>query len=142
MKVFDLMSEHIVTVGAAEPVTAAARLLKQHNIGAIPVCDDGGRLRGIITDRDITVRCTASGASADKMKVSDAMTRGVLTVDANAYIGDAARLMADAQVRRLPVCRDGRLVGMLSLADIARCTDCDTEAAAALSEISSNIRRT
>lgn len=141
MKVFDLMSEHIVTVGAAEPVTAAARLLKQYNIGSIPVCDDSGRLRGIVTDRDITVRCTAIGAAADRMKVSEVMTRGVLTVDHNAYIGDAARLMADAQVRRLPVCRDGRLVGMLSLADIARCTDCDTEAAAALSEISSNIRR-
>ena len=63
MKVFDIMSDHIVTVGQSEPVTAAARLLKQYNIGAVPVCDDRGNLRGMITDRDITVRCVATGLS-------------------------------------------------------------------------------
>ena len=59
MKVFDIMSEHIVTVGLGEPVAAAARLLKQYNIGAVPVCDERGNLRGMITDRDIAVRQTA-----------------------------------------------------------------------------------
>lgn len=142
MKVFDIMSEHIVTVGVSEPVTAAARLLKQHNIGAVPVCDDSGRLRGMITDRDIALRCVAAGISPDKTRVGDIMTRGVITVAENAYVGEAARLMADAQIRRLPVLRNGELVGMLSLADLARSTDCDTEAAAALSEISSNMKRT
>lgn len=141
MKVFDLMSDRVITVGLNEPVSAAARLLRQHNIGAVPVTDDKGKLKGIITDRDIAIRCAAGGFSPDSMKVSDAMTRGVLTIPDNAYIGDAARLMADAQIRRLPVSRDGQLVGMLSLADIARNTDCDTEAAAALCEISRNIRR-
>lgn len=142
MKVYDLMSEHIVTVGTAETVTAAARLLKQYNVGSLPVCDDTGRLRGIVTDRDIAIRSTATGASPEQMKVGDIMTRGLVTISENAHVGEAARLMADAQIRRLPVCRDGKLVGMLSLGDIARSTDCDTEAAAALSEISSNIRRT
>lgn len=142
MRVFDIMSEHIVTVGVSEPVSAAARLLKKHNIGAVPVCDDSGRLRGMITDRDITLRCVASGKSADETRVGDIMTRGVITVADNAYVGEAARLMADAQIRRLPVIKGGELVGMLSLADLARNTDCDTEAAAALTEISSNIRRT
>ena len=141
MKVYDIMSEHTVTVGVSEPVSAAARLLKKHNIGAVPVCDDKGRLRGIITDRDIAVRCVASGVSADEARVGDIMTRGVITVQDNAYVGEAARLMADAQIRRLPVLHDGKLIGMLSLADLARNTDCDTEAAAALTEISSNIRR-
>ena len=103
MKVFDIMSEHIVTVGLSEPVTAAARLLKQHNIGAVPVCDDRGQLRGMITDRDIAVRCVATGVSPDEAKVGDIMTRGVITVNDTAYVGEAARLMADAQVRRLPV---------------------------------------
>ena len=141
MKVYDLMSEHVVSVGAAETVTAAARLLRQYNIGSLPVCDDTGRLRGIITDRDIAVRSTATGASPDSMKVAEVMTRGLVTIGENAHVGEAARLMADARIRRLPVCRDGKLVGMLSLGDLARSTDCDTEAAAALSEISSNIRR-
>ena len=141
MKVYDIMSEHTVTVGVSEPVSAAARLLKKHNIGAVPVCDDTGRLRGMITDRDITLRCVAAGKAADATRVGDIMTRGVITVADNAYVGEAARLMADAQIRRLPVVKGGELVGMLSLADLARSTDCDTEAAAALSEISSNIRR-
>ena len=137
MKVFDIMSDHIITVGQSEPVSAAARLLKQYNIGAVPVCDDRGNLRGMITDRDIAVRCVATGLS----KIGDVMTRGAVTINDNAHVGEAARLMADAQVRRLPVCHDGRLVGMLSLADLARNTDCDTEAAEALCEISKNIRR-
>ena len=141
MKVFDIMSDHIVTVGLREPVSAAARLLKQYNIGAGPVCDDRGSLRGMITDRDIAVRCVANGLSASETKTGDIMTRGVITVNDNAHIGEAARLMADAQVRRLPVCHNGLLVGMLSLADLARNTDCDTEAAEALCEISKNIRR-
>ena len=100
MKVFDIMSEHIVTVGLGEPVAAAARLLKQYNIGAVPVCDERGNLRGMITDRDIAVRCAANGLSPMETKTGDVMTRGVITINDNAYIGDAARLMADAQIRR------------------------------------------
>lgn len=141
MKVFDIMSDHVVTVGLSEPVAAAARLLKKYNIGAVPVCDDRGNLRGMITDRDIAVRCVANGLSAAETKTGDIMTRGVISINDNAHIGEAARLMADAQIRRLPVCRDRQLVGMLSLADLARNTDCDTEAAEALCKISKNIRK-
>ncbi|MDO4816285.1 MAG: CBS domain-containing protein [Bacillota bacterium] len=142
MKVFDLMSDSIITVGASEPVTAAARLMQKYNIGAVPVCDDKGHLRGMITDRDIVIRCIALGKSAKDTVISETMTRGAITIDDRAHISEAARLMADAQVRRLPVCRDGLLVGMISLADLARNSDCDTEAAEALCEISKNIRRT
>lgn len=141
MKVFDIMSDHVVTVGLSEPVAAAAKLLKKYNIGAVPVCDDRGNLRGMITDRDIAVRCVANGLSAAETKTGDIMTRGVISISDNAHIGEAAHLMADAQIRRLPVCRDRQLVGMLSLADLARNTDCDTEAAEALCEISKNIRK-
>ena len=140
MKVFDLMSDSAIFVGANEPVVAAARLLKKYNIGALPVCDDKGKLKGMVTDRDIAIRCVASDLSPDSVKVSDVMTRGAITIDENAYVGDAARIMAEAQIRRLPVCRDGALVGMLSLGDLARNIDCDTEAAEALCEISKNIR--
>lgn len=140
MKVFDLMSESVVSVGANEPVVAAARLLKKYNIGALPVCDDDGKLKGVVTDRDIAVRCVAGGLVPTKATVSDIMTRGAVTIEENAYIGDAARIMAQAQIRRLPVTKDGTLVGMLSLADLARNTECDSEAAEALCEISKNIR--
>jgi CBS domain-containing protein len=141
MKVCDLMSDHVVSVGMGEPVSAAARLLRQQNVGSLPVCDDAGRLVGIVTDRDIVLRCVAVCGSAEDMTVSDVMTHSVVTASPFDSAGDAARRMADAQVRRLPVCKDGELVGMLALGDLARDSDCDMEAADALTEISGNIRR-
>lgn len=139
MKVSDIMSGRVVTICQDEPVIAAARLLKRMNLGALPVTDRAGRLRGMLTDRDIVLRCVASGADAHEVRVGDIMTRGVVTAGPDTEVGEAARSMGGGQVRRLPVVEGGKLVGMLSLADMAR--KCDMEAAAALAEISTNIRR-
>lgn len=139
MKVSDIMSGRVVTIGQKEPVIAAARLLKRMNLGALPVTDDSGRLRGILTDRDIVLRCVASGSDPRTLEVREIMSRGVVTAAPGTEISEAARLMRGDQVRRLPVVEGGKLVGMLSLADMAR--RCDMEAAAALADISSNIRR-
>ncbi len=139
MKVSDIMSSRVVTVDRNEPVIAAARLLKRMNLGALPVTDRSGRLVGMITDRDIAVRCVASGSDARELRVDDIMSRGVYTAAAGEEIGAAARTMSRAQVRRLPVVENGKIIGMLSLADMAR--RCDMEAAAALADISSNLRR-
>lgn len=133
------MSGRVVTIGQKEPVIAAARLLKRMNLGALPVTDDSGRLRGILTDRDIVLRCVASGSDPRTLEVREIMSRGVVTAAPGTEISEAARLMRGDQVRRLPVVEGGKLVGMLSLADMAR--RCDMEAAAALADISSNIRR-
>lgn len=133
------MSGRVVTIGQREPVIAAARLLKRMNLGALPVTDDSGRLRGILTDRDIVLRCVASGSDPRTLEVREIMSRGVVTASPAAEVSEAARLMRGDQVRRLPVVEGGRLVGMLSLADMAR--RCDMEAAAALADISSNLRR-
>ena len=141
MKVYDLMCDHVISVGADEPVTAAARLLKQQNIGSVPVCGDDGSVRGIVTDRDIVLRCVAAGADPEALRVRDVMTPGVVTVSPYDDIGTASRIMAESQIRRLPVCQDGALVGMLSLGDLAANCGCDMEAANALSDISLGIRR-
>ena len=139
MKVCDLMTEHVVSVGVSEPVSAAARLMKAHNVGALPVCDGRGRLRGIVTDRDLVTRCVALGGSPAEMKVGDVMSRGVLTAEPFEDIASAAGKLRSERVRRLPVVREGRLVGFLSLCDLARDLSCDMEAANALSEISKNV---
>ena len=139
MKVSDIMSGRVVTICQDEPVIAAARLLKRMNLGALPVTDHSGRLRGMLTYRDIVLRCVASGADARELRVADIMTRGVVTAEPETEVAEAARTMGGGQVRRLPVVEGGKLVGMLSLADMAR--KCDMEAAAALAEISTNIRR-
>ena len=139
MKVSDIMSGRVVTIGQKEPVIAAARLLKRMNLGALPVTDDSGRLRGILTDRDIVLRCVAAGADPRTLEVRERTSPGVVTASPSRDASEAARLMRGAQVRRRPVVDRGRLVGMVSLADMAR--RCDMEAAAALADISSNIRR-
>ena len=139
MKVSDIMSDRVVTIDEREPVIAAARLLKRMNLGALPVTDRGDKLVGMLTDRDIVLRCVALGGDARTMTAGDVMTRGVVTATPDAKVDDAAKRMGRGQVRRLPVVENGKLVGMLSLADMAR--KCDMEAAAALADISSNLRR-
>lgn len=139
MKVSDIMSDRVVTIEEREPVIAAARLLKRMNLGALPVTDRGGKLVGMLTDRDIVLRCVALGGDARTMTAGDVMTRGVVTATPDVKVDDAAKRMGRGQVRRLPVVENGKLVGMLSLADMAR--KCDMEAAAALADISSNLRR-
>lgn len=139
MKVSDIMSDRVVTVNQDEPVITAARLFKRYNLGVLPVCDDGGRLRGMLTDRDVVLRCTASGLDPKNVMIRDIMTRGVITTSPECDVNAAAKQMSGDQVRRLPVVSDGRLVGILSLCDMAR--HCDMEAASALADISSNVSR-
>ena len=139
MTVRDLMSECVVTVGQEEPVAAAARLLRRCNLGALPVCDAGGRMRGFVTDRDIVLRCVAAEADPRQTPVRDVMSRDPVTAAPDDEVERAAGRMRNDQVRRLPVVEGARLVGMFSLCDMARSSE--MEAAAALSDISSNLRR-
>ena len=140
MKVQELMSEKVISVSPEEPVSAAARLLSRYNIGALPVCGRDGRLRGLVTDRDIVLRCVAAEEDAAEVKVSEVMTRRLVSVGAEDSVKSAADLMSERQVRRLPVEKNGKLVGMLSLGDLAKVPDFTAEAGTALGEISENIR--
>lgn len=140
MEVQRIMSTKPISISGEESAAVAARLLSRHNIGALPVCSKEGKLRGIVTDRDIVLRCIAPGEDPKHTPVSDIMTRRLVWVDIRDSCDTAARLMASRQIRRLPVQEDGRLVGMVSLGDLAKLRDFSTEAAEALSEISENIR--
>ncbi len=141
MKVCDIMSSRVISIGQDEPVSAAARLLKRANVGALPVCDGKQRLRGIVTDRDVVTRCVAAGADPDETPVREIMSRGVATVSPFEELTAAAKRMSDDRVRRLPVLDDGRLVGILSLCDMAREGSAEMEAAAAMAEITGNLQR-
>ena len=118
MQVKDLMSSHLITVDREETVAAAARLLSRHNVGALPVTN-GGRLVGMLTDRDIAVRCVAANFDPNLTRVRSVMSAGAVTVPAEESGVRAAKTMGKHQVRRLPVTQDGRLVGMLSQSDLA-----------------------
>ena len=141
MRVRDLMSKSVVTITPEESAALAARLLSRHELGALPVCAADGTLVGIVTDRDIVTRCVAAGEEPGRVPVRDIMSPAPCVITPETPISDAARLMAQRQVRRLPVVEQGHVVGMLSLGDLARSRRTDTEAAAALSDISASLRR-
>ncbi len=141
MEVKEIMSHTVVTVSPDENAALAARLLSRYNIGALPVCNRDGKLKGMITDRDIVLRCVAVGEEPEFTKVSNIMTRRVHSISAGDTVEDAASLMAQQQIRRLPVEENGKVVGMVSLGDIAKIRSCNTEAASALCEISENVRK-
>ena len=139
MEVRDIMTNQVITVGQDEPVAAAVRLLRRNNLGALPVCDAAGRLRGMVTDRDILLRCVAQGTDIGDVKISEIMSRGIVTASPDDSVGRAAEVMAKDRVRRLPVTAGGRVVGMLSLCDMARRPECRSECAQAMQGISSSV---
>ena len=141
MLVKELMTGAPVSLETDEPVAAAARLMRERNIGAMPVCDPDGRLVGMLTDRDIVIRCIASDRNAAETRVADIMTTGAVVAETKEPLEDALQRMEHEQIRRLPVTENGRLVGMISLADVARTGRHAAETAEALSKITSNICR-
>ena len=139
MEVRDLMNASVVSVEPTSSAALAARLISRHNVGALPVCSQDRRLRGVVTDRDIVLRCVAAEEDPAQTMVRDIMTRNCATVSPGDDCREATRLMAAQQVRRLPVVEGGKVVGMISLGDLAKSRRFDMEAAQALSEISENI---
>ncbi|MDR7268635.1 CBS domain-containing protein [Pelomonas saccharophila] len=115
----DIMSTDVRTIQPQESLRRAAQCMQELDVGALPVCD-GERLLGMVTDRDITVRGIADGLHPDHACVSDIMSPQVETCTVDQDADDAKRLMGAKQLRRLPVLdRTGRLVGIVSLGDLA-----------------------
>ena len=139
MKVKDWMTKHVISVGTQEPVSVAARLMSRYNLGILPVQTPDGRLCGMVTDRDVVLRCVAAGKDAEAVPVREIMSTGVLAVEASDDTARAARLMSRAQLRRLPVTQNGHLTGMLSLADLARRGNFSMETAQCMESICSPV---
>lgn len=140
MRVKDCMTKQVISVGAGEPVSVAARLMARYNLGALPVRGPDGQLEGMLTDRDIVLRCIAAERSPKAVRVREVMTRSVAAAAPDTDATAAAGIMAARQVRRLPVTEEGRLVGMVSLADLSRRPDYMMEAAEALEDICAGVR--
>ena len=126
-KARDIMSSDCTCVGENESVLDAARKLKELDVGAMPICGEDNRLKGMLTDRDIVVKVLAQGkdpasVKAGELGVGDGKT---ITIGADDSIDEALRTMIDHKVRRLPVIDGRELVGIISQADIA--TNLDEE---------------
>ncbi|MBP5427491.1 MAG: CBS domain-containing protein [Clostridiales bacterium] len=117
MKIKDVMTKNVACISPTSTIIEAARLMQKHNVGVIPVCD-ATKMVGIVTDRDIVVRNIANGTGVDK-EVRDIMTSDVKTVTKDMDVEDATNIMSEAQVRRLPVLEDNKVIGMVSIGDIA-----------------------
>ena len=115
----EVMTPDPTTVEPGTSAQEAARKMKSEDVGSLPIVD-GGRLVGMITDRDLALRLVADGKSADTA-VGELGSRELVTIDPQQDLGEAARLMSEHQLRRLPVCEeDGKLVGILAQADVAQ----------------------
>lgn len=113
------MTREVLVIGPQDMVQRAAQIMKDADIGSVPVCA-GRRLQGMITDRDIAVRVAATARPSDQTRVSDAMTSEVFWCYEDEDIADALDKMGDRQVRRIPVVdREKSLVGIVSLGDMA-----------------------
>ena len=119
-EVRELMTPSVSTVGSRASIQEAAELMRDHDIGILPVIEDG-RLVGVLTDRDVTVRSVARGLDPRRTLVREAMTAHAVTCHQEDTVHEALRRMNEAAVRRvLVIDANERLVGMLSLDDLAR----------------------
>ena len=141
MNVKDCMNHHVIAVEPEESVAVASRLMARHNVGALPVRARDGSLCGIVTDRDVVLRCVALERSPQETTVARVMTDRVASVPPTASLSQAAAILSREQVRRLPVVEGRRIVGMVSLGDLARSRSFDMEASKALSEISDPVKK-
>lgn len=116
----DIMHTGATCVGEHETLAAAARHMRDLGVGALPICGDDDRLHGIITDRDIVVKCVAAGHDPNTMTAGELAQGSTYHVEADASIEAMLNVMEEHQVRRLPVIEDYRLVGIVCEADIAR----------------------
>ena len=115
----DVMTPNPTTVEPSTLVLEAAKVMKQQDVGPVPVTD-GDRLVGVVTDRDIVLRVVADGKDPQSTTVGEIASSDLVTIDPQQNLDEALRLMAQHQVRRLPVVEeDGKLVGILAQADIA-----------------------
>ena len=119
----DIMHAGADCIGEDETVAVAAQRMRDLDVGSLPICGADDRLHGIVTDRDIAVRCVAEGRDAAEVRAGDLAQGAVFWVDAWASLSEVLHQMEDHRIKRLPVVEDHRLVGMISEADLARNLD-------------------
>jgi CBS domain-containing protein len=115
----DIMHPGAECIGENDTLAQAARRMRDLHVGAMPICGEDDRLHGIITDRDIVVRCVAEGGDASRLTAREMAQGTPIWVDATADHREVLRLLEDHKIRRIPVIEDRRLVGMISEADVA-----------------------
>ncbi len=116
----DIMHAGAECISKSQTLKHAARRMRDLDVGALPICGDDGRLVGIVTDRDIVVKCIANGLDPGTVTADELAQARPVAIGPAADVDEVLHLMAENQIRRLPVIDDQRVVGMISEADLAR----------------------
>lgn len=135
MKVRDIMTSHVSASSANASIDEIARKMKELNVGSIPICDNQNHIIGIVTDRDIVVRGIVDGFRVSD-NIDKVMSKELIFVSPDTHAHEAARIMAQNQIRRLPVVENGKLVGLVAIGDLAVRNIYVDDAGKALSDIS------
>lgn len=128
----DVMTPDVKACAATGTIAEAARLMRDNDIGDVVVTQDDGTMCGIVTDRDIAIRAVAEGRDPGSTQLEEICSRQIVSIRPDQDVEEAATLMREKAVRRLPVCEDGKPVGMVSIGDLALERDPDS----ALADIS------
>lgn len=120
MKVKDCMCTDLCYCNPDMTVTEVAKLMNNNHIGCLPVCDNNQNVVGLVTDRDIALRCVACDKDGKTTPVSEIMTSSVCCCNEDTELTDATKMMSDLQIRRIPVIENNKIVGMLTIGDLAK----------------------
>ncbi|MCT2538086.1 CBS domain-containing protein [Aquibacillus koreensis] len=131
----EVMSSNLVHCTADDTIVEAATKMKNNNIGVIPVCGSNQDILGMVTDRDLVIRGYANKKDGSS-KVQEVMSDQLVSVSSDTTVQEASDLMAEHQIRRLPVVDSGKLVGIIALGDLALEDQSNRAAGHALEEIS------
>ena len=118
MLVKEVMNRNVKTVRPEDTVKDAAKIMNEHRIGSLVVVSGTGEVVGILTERDILTDVVATGKSADEVKVSDIMTPNIVTITPDKTLEEAADIMTENKIKKLPVVYEGRLVGIITATDL------------------------
>lgn len=118
--VVEIMTQTPITIDPLATVADAAKVMREKDIGSLVVVDDGGRPTGIVTERDLVTKVAASDLQPSRVQVKDIMTSPLVAVHPHEEVAEAAKVMSQRKIRRLPVVKEGKLVGMITENDILR----------------------
>lgn len=131
----EIMTTDVTCCNPQDQVSQVAQEMKRLNVGSIPVCDHQQNVIGVVTDRDIAIRCVAENKPATT-PIQEVMSQNVVTATPDMSVDKAAHLMAEKQIRRLPVVENGQIAGIVAIGDLATRHPSAEEAGHALSDIS------
>lgn len=127
MKIRECMCHETICVKPDATVEEVAKQMKDNHIGCMPVCDNSKKIVGLVTDRDVVLRCVACNKDAKNVPVSEIMTTDVYTAGPDDDIEQATEKMCDCNIRRIPIVENGCLKGMLTISDLSVSPLCSTE---------------